>query len=448
MSGNHTPINFFKGHPSYRLLPREAIVEAASQLLTPEVRDYDDVDEDRHPLTYGPDEGSKWVRTAVAKFTNDCFRLPAEDIRTKPEHINLTAGASYGVMNILEQTTLPHTGYTKQAFIVSPTYFLINETFIDAGFGGKMTAIEEVGHGKIDMENLERKLQHFDSLPDDDIDHSADLKLITAPNATKKIYRYVIYLIPTYSNPGGQTYSMQTRVKLVELARKHDMLIISDDVYDLLKYDDSPDELPQPLPRMTHVDRMSYSGGASGYGNTVSNATFSKLIAPGLRFGYQESVNDNLAYQLSQGGANVSGGTPSQLNSMIVGTLLQNGRATEIICDLRKEYKVRATCIYESIKKYLPRDTIYEQQLGGYFSWCTLPDGYNSKEIGKELKEKFNVTLANGSSFEVIGDERNWGDKSVRLSSSFIEAADIETGIKLWGTVCEDYAKRHNLEFR
>lgn len=445
MGENQRPINFFKGHPSFRLLPREAIVEATSQLLLPECRDYDDIDEDRHPLTYGPDEGSKWVRTAIAAFSNDCFQLPSEEMKTKPEHINLTAGASYGVMNILEQTTLPHTGYTRQAFIVSPTYFLINETFIDAGFGGKLTAIDELGHGKIDFDTLQQKLEYFDSISND---NSSELQLITAPNANKKVYRYVIYLVPTYSNPGGQTYSLETRVKLIELARKHDMLIVSDDVYDLLRYDDSLDELPHPLPRLTHVDRMSYKHGDSGYGNTISNATFSKIIAPGLRFGYQETVNENLAYQLSQGGANVSGGTPSQLNSMIVGTLIQNGKAKEIICSLRKEYQLRAACLYQSVKSYLPRATQYDLQLGGYFSWCTLPEGYDAKKIGQELKERFNVTLANGSSFEVIGDERNWGERSVRLSNSFLEIADIEQGIKLWGTVCEDYAKRHNLPFR
>lgn len=439
------PINFFKGHPSFRLLPREAIIEATTQLLSPEVRDFDDKNEDRHPLTYGPDEGSLWVRTAIADFNNTCFQLAEEKMKSKAEYINLTAGASYGVMNILQQTTLPHTGYTRQAFLVSPTYFLINETFIDSGFGGKLTAIEELGHGKIDLETLEKKIKYFDSIS---VDHPSDLDLITAPNSSKKVYRYVIYLIPTYSNPGGQTYSLETRIKLIELARKHDMLIISDDVYDLLKYDDPLDKLPCPLPRLTHLDRLSYENGESGYGNTVSNATFSKLIAPGLRFGCQETVNRNLAWQLSQGGANVSGGTPSQLNSMIVGTLLNSGKATEVIGNLRKEYLLRSTTLYEAIKKYLPRDTKYDMQLGGYFSWCTLPEGYNCKEIQDELEKRYNVILANGSSFEVIGDEKNWGQRSVRLSISFLESQDIEKGIKLWGSICEEYAIKHNLSFR
>lgn len=443
----HTPINFFKGHPSFRLLPRNAVIEATRELLEPENREYDDVDADRHPLTYGPDEGSFWVRAAIANFTNDCFRLESELGNTAAEYLNLTAGASYGVMNILEQTTLPHTGYTRQAFIVSPTYFLINETFIDAGFGGKLTAIEECGNGKIDFHTLEERLKYYDSKYSQD-NHEKDLNLIVAPNASKKVYRYVIYLIPTYSNPGGETYSLETRIRLIELAREYDMLIISDDVYDLLKYDDPLDELPQPIPRLTHLDRLSSKKIDSGYGNTVSNATFSKLIAPGLRFGYQETLNRNLAYQLSQGGANVSGGTPSQLNSMIVGTILQNGTAKKVICDLRKVYAERAFTMFESIKKFLPRNTSYDLQTGGYFSWCTLPEGYDCKEIGKILGEKYDVVLANGSNFEVIGDEKNWGARSVRLSISFLEKKDIEKGIKIWGKVCEEYAQSHGLPFR
>lgn len=442
-----SPINFFKGHPTPRLLPREEIIAATKELLSPAVRDFDGFDEDRHPLTYGPDEGSLWVRKAVADFMNECFELSTEEIKSRPEYLNLTAGASYGVMNILEQTTLPHTGYTKQAFIVSPTYFLINETFIDAGFGGKLTAIDELGHGTIDLETFEEKLEFFDSLKDDE-DHSKDLNLITAPNANKKIYKYVLYLIPTYSNPGGQTYSLETRIKLIDLARKYDMLIISDDVYDLLKYDGTLDELPHPIPRFPILDRMTMERREDGYGNTISNATFSKIIAPGLRFGFQETSNRKLAYQLSQGGANVSGGTPSQLNSMIVGTMLKNGSALQVIRNLRETYRERALTMFEAIKRYLPRDTKYDLQNGGYFSWCTLPDGYYCEEIVSILKRDHAVILANGSNFEVVGDQRSWGDKSVRLSVSFEEKEAIEEGIKLWGVVCREYAELHGLPFR
>ena len=57
------------------------------------------------------------------------------------------------------------------------------------------------------------------------------------------------------------------------------MLIITDDVYDLLSYSSEP--IP---PRLVDLDSPRCDEG--GYGNTVSNCSFTKLLAPGLRFGF------------------------------------------------------------------------------------------------------------------------------------------------------------------
>lgn len=441
-------INFFKGHPTFSLLPRKEIINATTQLLTPTIRSYDDQTENRHPLTYGSDEGAYWVRDEIAKFNNcKIFQFDKNaKCRTKAEYLNLTSGASYGILSILLQTTLAHTNYTRQAFIISPTYFLINDCFIDAGFSGKLTAINEIKNGNtIDFDYLESKLKYFDS-----IDSKIDGKLNCISNPTrpgnKKIFKYVLYCVPTFSNPSGMTFSLETKTKLIELARKYDMLIIADDVYDVLNYEEPLDKLPLTPTRFVHLDRETNLD-PNSYGNTISNSTFSKIIAPGLRFGYQETINSMLAHQLSEGGANRSGGTPSQLNSMIIGTLLQNGDAERIIKNLRMIYTSRSVKLYNSIKKWLPSDTCCELVKGGYFSWVTLPEGYNCKEIESILKSKYQVIMANGSEFEVIEDEKNWGDRSVRLSISFLEEDQIEEGIRLWGQVCKAYAKQYNLPF-
>lgn len=64
-------INFFKGHPSSRLLPREAVIQATAAILGPETREYDNDPYNRHPLTYGSDEGALWVREQICTFLND-----------------------------------------------------------------------------------------------------------------------------------------------------------------------------------------------------------------------------------------------------------------------------------------------------------------------------------------------------------------------------------------
>ena len=98
-------INFFKGHPSFRLLPNKVVAEAAAQLLVTGDRDYDADTLNRHPLTYGSDEGALWVREAITRFNNDeTFRFARDDkARSRPEFLNLSSGASYGVLSILLQ---------------------------------------------------------------------------------------------------------------------------------------------------------------------------------------------------------------------------------------------------------------------------------------------------------------------------------------------------------
>ncbi|CEP63052.1 2-aminoadipate transaminase LALA0_S07e01332g [Lachancea lanzarotensis] len=448
MTASHrSRINFLRGWISHELLPRTEILKATTALLGPESREYDDDNDNRHPLVYGSDPGAQWVRNAVCKLSNEAFQLENDEkVKSRPDSITLTSGASYGMLNLLLQTTLPHTGYTRQAFVVTPTYFLINEAFIDAGFGGKISAIREKDDG-LDLQTLQELLEHFDGLYERE-NHHDDPQVVNAPHLKpKKLYRYVIYLIPTHSNPSGKTYSLEFRLKLIELARKHDMLIITDDVYDLLDYEQPTEKLPKPVPRFTHLDRATFKGSNQDYGNTIVNTTFSKLIAPGLRFGYQESVNKNLALQLAAGGANKSGGTPSQLNSMIVGTMIQNGDCAKLVQQTRIILGERCQVLYDSIKKYLPRKTEYELQKGGYFSWCTLPEGYESKKICDTLSIEHHVDIPDGSRFEVVGNHVGWETRSVRLSVSYLTSQEIERAVRLWGQVAKDYAKKNNLEF-
>ncbi|KAL3234622.1 hypothetical protein RNJ44_03384 [Nakaseomyces bracarensis] len=436
-------INLFKGHPSFRLLPNDEIIDATRELLAPAAREYDEDTNNRHPLTYGADEGAVWVRQNVCDFNNGVFGLSG-DTASRPEFLNLNSGASYGILSTLLHSTLAHTGYTRQAFIITPTYFLINDCFIDAGFGSKLTAIDEKGQDSIDLDQLVAKLEYFESNTEGLADDTQVIQNPTKP-VNKKVYRYVMYCVPTFSNPSGKTYSLETRTKLIEIARKYDMLIIADDVYDLLDYrTEDVTKLPKPVKRFVHIDRDT-NRDPNSYGNTISNATFSKIIAPGLRVGYHETINEKLALQLSKGGANISGGTPSQLNSMIVGTILKNGSMEKILYRLRKTYKERSEVIKRTLAQLLPAGTDISAPDGGYFVWVTLPEGYDSREIGETLKRDHGVVLANGSGSEVVGDPRNWGARCARLSISFLEKEEIEEGCKLWAQVCVEYAKTHNL---
>src|SRR5919199_951920 len=79
------------------------------------------------------------------------------------------------------------------------------------------------------------------------------------------------YTIPTFQNPSGRTLSVERRRRVVELAREHDVLVLEDDPYGLVRYEGDP---PPTLFDLDGGERVIYS------------SSFSKTVAPGVRVGY------------------------------------------------------------------------------------------------------------------------------------------------------------------
>ncbi|CAH2355817.1 uncharacterized protein CLIB1423_35S00276 [[Candida] railenensis] len=427
-------INFLKGHPTHSLLPTAQIAETYKKvLLDSDYLDYETDPLNQHPLSYGTDPGNYDVRQSIGKWNDRNFnRL---DKPSDPDAINLTGGASYGFINILNSTT--EVGeVTQRAFIVSPCYYLINGAFIDAGFEGKITAVEETPDAnaeyEVDIDFLEAELiKYSEGLPA----VTEETNIVSDPcgRGESKLYRFVLYIVPTFSNPGGLTYSLKTRSKLIELARKYDVLIISDDVYELLDYHNAA-----PIPRIVYLDRDTASSSTNKFGNSVSNATFSKLAAPGLRSGWQETTTPFLAKQLARSGPNKSGGTPGQLASLVVASFIDSGEIDTIIAKFKSVYKSRAQKLREVITKYFPASTKLYGGDGGYFFWLTFQNDtpeFDHRKINKILLDEHNIIVASGDSFEVNGDRKGWGKNSVRLSISLLSEEQIEKGIQVWAEV-------------
>lgn len=422
------PINFFKGHPSLDLLPTKPLADAFHKvILENEYADCESSVDNRHPLHYGTDPGNLKIRKNVIKWSNSKFNRAS----SSPDTVNLSCGASFGAANILTACTDPE--ITKNVFVVSPTYYLINFAFIDAGFAGKLLSVTETPGGKyeIDLDGLQEKLEELDRQYGFDPVTTEEINVAVDPTdrGKRKLYRYAMYLVPTFSNPGGLTYSYETRKRLIEIARKHDLLLISDDVYDYLAYDGKP-----PALKLCHIDQDTLPEGWT-FGNTVSNCSFSKIIAPGLRVGWQETAGDALAQQLATTGANKSGGTPGQLNSFVVNEFIESGKLDTTIADFAKIYKARSEVLKKTIDEYLPTKhfKLYGGD-GGYFLWIEFDQAeIDVAECLKALKETHNVIIPDGTNFEVSGDTLGWGSKGARLCVSLLTEDEIREGIKTWG---------------
>jgi DNA-binding transcriptional MocR family regulator len=185
--------------------------------------------------------------------------------------------------------------YTRNVWIVAPAYMLAFRIFEDAGFGAKMRGVPD--DQGIDLNYLRRELIESEA--------HAEERGMTKPvlKPGRKIYKHVIYCVPSFSNPSGMTMPLSTREGLVRLARDFDALVIPDDVYDFLhwpvqsngsqevhEYDLTAKSPAVRLPRLVDIDQ-SLDGGAErsaadGFGNACSNGSFSKIVGPGVRVGW------------------------------------------------------------------------------------------------------------------------------------------------------------------
>lgn len=288
------PINLVRGSPNPCLLPVQLIKDAVQAALSvPSIA--------KDGFLYGPDPGYEPLREAMAHWLGE-FYAPKRDV--SPERICITGGASQNLGCLLNVYTDPE--FTRNIWIVAPAYFLAFRIFEDAGFAKRMRAVPEDGEG-IDLAFLRAEIKKSE----DDARSKGNSKPRYKPERERaKVYKHIIYCVPTFANPTSRTMSLRRRKELVQIAREYDALVVSDDVYDFLQWpadigrDDSFEVMRVAhLPRLVDID-SGLDGGAEredadGFGNACSNGSFSKIAGPGLRVGWVEGTK-KLAYGISQ----------------------------------------------------------------------------------------------------------------------------------------------------
>ncbi|KAK7955770.1 uncharacterized protein PG986_004992 [Apiospora aurea] len=427
------PINLLRGWPSASLLPTTALNAASQRLLgNPSLA--------TPALLYGPDPGFEPLRGALAAWLAEFYGTPS-DI----ERVAVSGGASQSVACILQSFTDP--AYTRAVWMVAPCYFLACPIFADAGFGSRMRAVPEDEEG-IELAVLEAGLRKSE---EEDAAAKDEKKCFKDPGPHRKLYRHVIYCVPSFSNPSGKTMSLRRRQGLLELARRYDALVICDDVYDMLQWrpatttsspsssstGEAPDLNKALLPRLTDLERplgpSPHDPPGQRFGHAVSNGSFSKLAGPGLRTGWTESAPD-FAYGLSQTGSTRSGGAPSQFAAAVVYELLVSGGLAAHVRDkLRPAYRRRHGLVVERAREVLgPLTTGMVRSLagrddvfGGYFVWFRLPGGLKADEVAKRCQAEENLAIGTGGLFA----------NEVRLCFAWEDEADLEDGVARLGKV-------------
>ncbi len=362
VAGEAGVINFGVGQPSDDLLPVEQLRMASASFL--------DIAQPIE-LNYGERQGDARFRDSLAAFLSEGYDAPVAS-----ESLFVTCGNSQALDFICALFTRP--GDT--VIVEEPSYFLAFRIFMDHGLNIVSVAVDEEG---LDTDRLEEVLGQTRAK--------------------------LLYTIPSFHNPGGQTMSLQRRKRLVELSREHEFLIAADEVYQLLHY-----YHPPPAALGTMIDS----------GTILSLGSFSKIMAPGLRLGWIQT-SPQLLDQLMDSGAVNSGGSFNHFTSHVMRHAIELGLQDSFLLQLREAFRRRVEVMDETLHEHIGRLASWRRPEGGYFFWLKFDDSVDTAELLRHAAE-FNTGFQPGAHFSARDGLHNY----MRLSFANYNEEAIVEGIK------------------
>lgn len=352
-------IDFGVGNPQLDLLPLGMLRNAAAHRLSQNEKEF---------LQYGIEQGDGYFRAALANFLTPHYGFSVS-------HADLFV--TTGISSTLDLLCTLFTQPGDTVFVEEPTYFLALRIFADHGL-------------------------RVASIPTDETGLSID----ALTDALKKSTPKFIYVIPSFQNPSGHTFPPERRAQLVELAQKHNFLIIADEVYQFLGYTQTP-----PTSFGAHIDS----------GQVIAVNSFSKILAPGLRLGWLHT-NPDIIQRIFTCGVLDSAGGLNPFTSAIVRSLIENGDLDKNISNLVNILGKRMQVMGTALREHLPQAQ-YITPHGGYFFWVQIP-GINAEDLQKKAAA-YNVGLRPGIRFSSRNGLRDY----FRMSVSFYGEDEIMNGI-------------------
>jgi 2-aminoadipate transaminase len=342
-------ISFARGVPAPECIP---VVELADCARTAVERDGATV------LSYGSAAGYQPLREWIA-----------ERHGVEPTRVLLTNGSLQGLVFLAERFA------GGRVLVEAPTYDRPLKILGARGIETTALPLDEEG---LDLDALERALS----------------------TGTKPAF---LYTIPTFQNPSGRTLSTERRRRLVALAREHDLLVVEDDPYGLVRFEG---ETPPTLFDLDGGDRVVYS------------SSFSKTVAPGLRVGY--FVLPNEVEREVEALAVSTYITPALLGQATVFEFLRRGRLEPNLDRVRALLGARRNAMLEALERELP-DARWSRPEGGYFIWLELPGDAGAAAL-------LDRAAAAGVSF-VPGVDFGGTANSARLAFRFVSLDEIDEGV-------------------
>ena len=216
-----------------------------------------------------------------------------------------------------------------------------------------------------------------------------------------------IYTVPTFQNPQGWTMTLARRQAMVGLSQQYDLPILEDDCYVDLRFEG------HDVPSLHTLD---------GTGRVLYVASFSKIIAPGLRLGYLTAPREVLERAL---GAK-SGGSVNTLVAMTVHRYATNQLHghIEVINDVQR---TKRDAMLAALEANMGDDARWSRPQGGLYIWLTLPPTSDVVSTREAIMASADVGYLPGVNFAADGVS---GRNRLRLCYGYNTPDEIGEGIK------------------
>ena len=333
-------------------------------------------------LQYGPTEGFEETKRCIREV------MTAEGMEPDPEDVIVTTGGQQAIDLIAKTFVDPGDVVICEA----PTYPGAVPVFCSYEADTRQVGVDDEGMRVDELEGLLDELAGEGRRPK------------------------FIYTVPTFQNPAGVTMSPERRVRLVEIARQRELLVVEDNPYGLVRFDGEPTE---PLYKLEGGDYVVYLG------------TFSKILSPGIRVGWlcaPPPVMEKVVL-----GKQAADLCTSTLTQYFVTEYFSEGRWRAYVEDLTRIYRARRDAMLDALKRHFPPQARWTHPEGGMFVWATLPEYIDTTDLlAKALRE--NVAFVPGAAAYVDGR----GGSSMRLNFSGSTEEEIHEGIRRIGQVVNE----------
>jgi 2-aminoadipate transaminase len=341
-------------------------------------------------LQYGPTRGHRPLLNTIVDL------VAARHIACGPEHLLVTTGSQQGLDLVARVLLDPG----DVALVELPSYT------------GAITAFRNVQAELVGVQ------QQRDGIDLDDLD------VVMARMRSQRRRVRFLYVVPNFQNPTGLLMSLEKRRAVLDWAERNDILIVEDDPYRELYFEDSASE--HDIRAIKADDRQ---------GRVIYLSSFSKTLAPGYRVAWLVAPSP-LAARLEvakQAEDLCTGG----LDQRVVQEACSRGVLARQAPLLRKVYQAKRDAMVTALKQNLGATASWPDPRGGFFLWLTLPNGADADRLLQRAVQHGVIFVAGGA-FYVDGT----GHNTMRLSFSQPSIPRIMEGVsRLAAAIREELAE-------